>query len=500
MKRSKRRFQDFMDRSFAHFRKLQSDDVESAGRRVLQRLRKQPEWESGSTQTDATLVANSRISPYAMAAAAAAIVFAAFVSSVLFRDAPPQNTGTGGGVHSGESTLILPDGSRIEQRPAADFSFERTATGVRVRLHKGSIFVRAAKQQAGRHLEVETPHLQVTVVGTAFLLEAEELRSRVTVLEGTVRVKEGETERTLRAPEQITSVPRTETARPVQQEPPAAPLAFEVVSIRPNPDGGIAAGPRAAGGAPQSCVGISQLTPGRFISRRISAYQLFLIAYGIPDRSVAQEVGRVTGGPSWFNTECFEIEATIPAGPSPYIERQIIRRGTAATILAPGSRLQEMLQNMLADRFKLVVRREMKEIPVYELAAAKGGPKLASWNAGNNPDWVTGWSSGYQDKDGGNAANIRGARAPLSTLVSYLRLATGKPILDRVDLPGEFNFYIEYAPIDPTHLPAGLEFSSGSSKPSLFTALEKELGLKLEEKREPMETFAIERVEKPTEN
>ena len=508
MKGYPRRLQGLMKRSFASLQELPQGQVELSSSRVLHELRKEPEWESGTTLELTPDTKAARVSKSAIAAMAAGTLLLVFASSLLLHKEPNPESGKIV-YHLAGEILMLPDASRIEVRSDSAVAFENTDGGVQVRLDKGAIIVTAAKQPAGRQLTVQTKDLRVSVVGTVFFVSAEAGGSTVAVIEGKVRVRQGELEKPLIAGQQLTTVPRTEPL-PVKEDQvallqqstkvPEERAAFEVASIRVNPNGGTAPGTRAAGAEPAACQSISQIDPGRFVSRSISVFQLILIANGIRERPVAQVSGLVTGGPSWIKTECFAIEATIPAGPPAYTEEKRNARGNTITVRAPNARLQEMLRNLLADRFKLQVRREAKDMPVYELSVAKGGHKLIPWTEATNPNWTTGWASGYQDKDGGNAANLRGNRATLAILVSLLGQATGRPVLDRADVEGEFNYYFEFAPLEPNQLSPGLDFAAGSSKPSLFVALEKELGLKLEAKRESMEVLTIEHVERPSEN
>ena len=111
--------------------------------------------------------------------------------------------------------LALLDGSRIEMRTRSELSLERADDGVRIRLHSGGIIVNAAKQRTG-HLYVQTKDVTVSVVGTVFLVNAEEHGSRVAVIEGEVRVLQGTNEKRLRPGEQVTSSPAM-AAPPVRQ-------------------------------------------------------------------------------------------------------------------------------------------------------------------------------------------------------------------------------------------------------------------------------------------
>src|SRR5262249_47315033 len=111
----------------------------------------------------------------------------------------------------------LADGSRVEMRADSELSLERADDGVRIRLSKGSVIVNAEKQRVGRHLFVQTRDVTVSVVGTVFFVNAETEGSRVAVIEGEVRVQQGDTEKKLHPGEQVATSPAL-AARPVPEE------------------------------------------------------------------------------------------------------------------------------------------------------------------------------------------------------------------------------------------------------------------------------------------
>src|SRR4029079_16669275 len=114
------------------------------------------------------------------------------------------------------SVYSLTDGSRIELRSQGEFSVEKASDGILVHLQKGGIIVRAAKQDSG-HLYVKTKDMTVSVVGTVFLVNAEEEGSRVAVIEGEVRVQQGATETKLKPGEKVNTTPRMESQAVSQQ-------------------------------------------------------------------------------------------------------------------------------------------------------------------------------------------------------------------------------------------------------------------------------------------
>src|SRR5262245_34710837 len=274
---------------------------------------------------------------------------------------------TGGGV------FALADGSRVEMRSESEVSLERASDGIRIRLSKGGIVVNAAKQRAG-HLYVQTKDLMVSVIGTVFLVNAEEEGSRVAVIQGEVQVQRDATIQKLLPGEQVVTSPEMPSVAPprlafLQQSAlpiGTSPERFEVVSIRPSPPP--PQGTRGGGGGgarpgEQPCFVRQrlQLDPGRLVVTRATLHGLIVASYGVrcflPDG--------ISGEPEWAKSERYDIQAVIPAG-SPVHTPRLLLEGNAPN-------LQRMLQNMLADRFKLTLRREMKEMPAYDLVVEKPG-------------------------------------------------------------------------------------------------------------------------------
>jgi len=412
--------------------------------------------------------------------------------------------------------LKLADGSYIEMRAQSRLSLERADDGVRIQLNDGDVIVSAAKQLG--HLYVQTKDVTVSVAGTVFLVKAEEKGSRVAVIEGEVRVQQGATEKNLRPGEQVATNPKMESrsvseeiswsssapahiallqqsASPTGQREVTEPLmAFEEASIRPknSPTGG--GGRGAVGGAPPACGGSPPtIDPGRFVITNATLYRLITMAYGKHCGSVEiSETELLSGGPEWIKSDKFDIEAIIPKG-SPSYTRQQLSIGNAP-------KLQMMIQTLLADRFKLTLRRNIKEMPVYLLMLGKGAPKLTEWKDADGTAYTV--NTGLNPK-GQVSTAIGGRKLSMADLAQQLGLITRRPVLDRTGITGEFTYAFEFAPSDDQ--PGVREMRADGrfpflSGPSLFTALEEELGLKLETSKAPVEVLVIEHVERPSEN
>jgi uncharacterized protein (TIGR03435 family) len=165
-----------------------------------------------------------------------------------------------------------------------------------------------------------------------------------------------------------------------------------------------------------------------------------------------------------------------------------------------------MLRTLLADRFHLSIRRETKEMPVYELVAARNGPKL------QGADQECAASVTACHAFSGNPTRLSGSAVDMTDLALILSSYSERAVLDKTGVQGLFDIKLHWNPFagraQPTEdVPraSGVEAREGrnpdlDSLPTLFTALEQQLGLKLESRRGPVETYVIDHVERPTEN
>ena len=243
------------------------------------------------------------------------------------------------------------------------------------------------------------------------------------------------------------------------QSPAVAPSpTFEVASIKPSEPGG------------RSQI---QMAPGgRFVAKNVNVKFLIQQAYGVRDF-------QITGGPGWIGSERFDVTAKAESGDN----------------MTP-DQLKPMLQALLADRFKLTLRRETKELPVYALVVAKNGPRLQQVEGGPSQP------KGSQVRMGRGLINAQAA--PITLLATQLSNQIGRSVIDRTGLTGNYDFKLEWTPEDgqPMALKGGEESPQpvSGSGPSIFTAVQEQLGLKLESQKGPVEILIIDRIEKPSEN
>jgi uncharacterized protein (TIGR03435 family) len=252
---------------------------------------------------------------------------------------------------------------------------------------------------------------------------------------------------------------------------------------------------------------------GRFTAANISLKMLIHLAYGVTD-------SQISGGPGWLNSEKFDIEAKADdssiAEPWKLSEEQ---RKLAQ------DRSKRMLQALLADRFKLTLHRETKELPVYALVVAKNGPKiqqastdeLRPANAKEPQDFRKGPPNGPILKGRGlfmRPGQLTGTAAPLTLLAETLsnQPELGRIVLDKTGLQGNYDFTLKWALDERQNQmfrgpgdggkegPGSDNAPPPDSGPSLFTAIQEQLGLKLESQKGPVEILIIDGAERPSEN
>ena len=175
-----------------------------------------------------------------------------------------------------------------------------------------------------------------------------------------------------------------------------------------------------------------------------------------------------------------------------------------------------MLRTLLADRFKLVMHKETKELPIFELVLArqdgKLGPQLrpaavdcaareAAARRGTPPQASSGPPGPGSCGTTMNPVSVRGGGTTLAMLASLLEGPAQRLVIDRTELTGNWDLEVNYTP-DRSQVPPGVELPSSidPNGPSLFTAIEEQLGLKLRPARGPVEVLVIDSVQQPTPN
>jgi uncharacterized protein (TIGR03435 family) len=222
-----------------------------------------------------------------------------------------------------------------------------------------------------------------------------------------------------------------------------------------------------------------------------------LIAWAYGYRSGALD-GRIFGAPGWLNAESYNVQAKMESSVSETLKN-----------LSPSDRTlarQQMLQKLLADRCKLVTHRETRELPVFLLVTTKDGAKLQE----SKPDAADANSAPAASGRGGPGMGLKGPGGPLTArqipiadLVDALSLLLNRPVVDKTGLTGKYDFTLQWTPDetqDPSFFPRGAGQPPDPSWPSLTTAIQEQLGLKLESGKGPVEVIVIDHVERPSGN
>ncbi len=286
------------------------------------------------------------------------------------------------------------------------------------------------------------------------------------------------------------------------QTSPAQKASFEVASIKPNKSGSTSTSTGF-----QAC---------RFVANNATLQMMVLFTYRLPNgQNIPPD--RLIGGPSWINTDRFDVEA---------------KRDDLPGSIALDDFLL-MVRSLLEDRFQLKVHWEKRDWPVYDLVTAKSGPKLIASGipvpalAERNPivqcsrftgppplPAQRGGQRGAPSSPRGPLAieyeppsgmAITGTGVTISTLVSVLQGSVDRPIINKTGLNGTFDFKLRFSrerlgtQQSPNVADTSLPGASDPTGPSIFTAIQ-ELGLKLESARAPMDVLVIDSVQRPSEN
>lgn len=243
-------------------------------------------------------------------------------------------------------------------------------------------------------------------------------------------------------------------------------------------------------------MGVGYKPGGRLTATDASLKLLVQFAYADHDAPhwIPMLGSRVVGGPEWMDGPRYDIDAK-PVGNADSTQSWL------------------MLQTLLADRFKLTFHRETQEMTVYELTAAKGGPKLSpaatavcvSFPPGTPPQPVSGkvdcgYVSGPMVGYTPGLLRIQGRKIHVSDLVRELGAVLDRPVSDKTEFPGEFDLDLSFTPSEATLGIPATSAVADAGLPNLFAAMADQLGLTLVAAKGPVEVMVIDRAEKPTAN
>jgi bla regulator protein blaR1 len=273
--------------------------------------------------------------------------------------------------------------------------------------------------------------------------------------------------------------PQSQAGAPVVSTAPKVP-AFEVASIKPDKSG--------------TEMTMLRTTPVGFVASNIALKEFIRQAYDVEDN-------QILGAPNWIGSARYDIEAKVSSSDT-----------DALHDLSPDQR-RLMLQPLLADRFQLKVHTEVRELPVLTLVVAKGGPKLHEAKPG---DTYPNGLKGFNGQGGGpgmmlmRPGQLTGQGIPLSSLTRLLSQQLGSTVQDKTGLTGKYDFTLQWTPDrnaspmpgapEPGQQGPAAAASTDASGPSIFTAVQEQLGLKLESQKGPVEVLVIDHVETPSEN
>ncbi|HET9401838.1 MAG TPA: TIGR03435 family protein [Candidatus Acidoferrales bacterium] len=256
---------------------------------------------------------------------------------------------------------------------------------------------------------------------------------------------------------------------------------YDVASIKPHPSN-----------LPSNGVLSSFNRPNHGVSaENVSFLSLIEDAFDI-------EESPISGIPGWLKSEKYDIEARVDSSTIDALEK-----------LPPSDRdaaESEMLRALLVERMRLAVHRETREMPVYELTAAKNGPKLQPGDPAQPVSLGINWSA---DANGNN--RISAKAATMEALAAFLSSRLHRTVLDKTGLASRYEFSLNYL-VDPNLVPQpGASDSEDVAAPAaasipgatgraLFSAIQEQLGLKLASARGPVEVIVIDHVERPDKN
>lgn len=287
-------------------------------------------------------------------------------------------------------------------------------------------------------------------------------------------------------------------AQGTQAEAVRAPE-FEVASIKPNHSDG-------------NMIRMGGPDVSRFVATSVTAKMLITFAYNLRDF-------QVSGGPSWIGTDRFDVDAKV--------EDSVVEQLQKLPRAERYDQLRLMMQSLLAERFQLTVTHENKELPVFALVVAKGGPKLTEVqlpppnpngvNGPNNappppaPPAARGGAGGGPPTPppggmfmsfGGKEATLNSNGTGMANLATMLSNQLNRVVLDETGLKGVYSFTLKWTPenVVMNGVPAPDTEPLDTSGPTIMTAIQEQLGLKLESKKAPVDSINITRIEKPSEN
>lgn len=234
---------------------------------------------------------------------------------------------------------------------------------------------------------------------------------------------------------------------------------IEVATVKPSrPDEGFSLGAGRGG-------------PNVFSTTGTTVRTLIQFANGVHPRQIT--------GPGWIDSERYAVTIKADQEGSPSIPQ-----------------MRVLMQKLLTDRFRIVTHREKKELSIYALTVAKGGPKLAAHPGAPSNQWGYGFGLG----------SINGRNTTMTEFAGWLQAnLLEQPVVDRTGLTDRYDFALRYTPDASarlTNVPDALPrpTTDADAPPDLFTAFQQQLGLRLESTRGPVDIVVVDSIERPSDN
>ena len=221
---------------------------------------------------------------------------------------------------------------------------------------------------------------------------------------------------------------------------------FEVASIKPNVTGS----PRFG----------HTLAPRTFTGTNVSTRALIRYAYGIQDF-------QLVGGPDWAERERYDVVAKSDHEPD-------------------GDEMRQMMQALLAERFHLVVHKDQRELPIYALVVARADRQIGPGLTPIEKECTT--DCGASVRETRQAATLVGRGISMDALAARLSDSVNRVVVDRTEMRGSYDVQLSWTP----------DQSSSTTGASIFTAVQEQLGLRLESARGPVDVLVIDGIEHPT--
>lgn len=284
---------------------------------------------------------------------------------------------------------------------------------------------------------------------------------------------------------------RAEGQAPGASEP--APASFEVASVKPNKTG-------------EGFIRFGMQPGGRFSATNVPVRELLRFAWGM-------QLFQIEGGPSWVGSDRFDVTAKAEGVVAPVGPGQI-------------GPIQMMMRALLADRFGLKYHNETKEMPVYVLTLARPDGKLGPKLTASTTDCAALFAARRGGGGGGGPpppgppqlpdgkpacgmrigpGNIQAGSQPISQLAMIVSQMTSRTVIDKTGLTGNYDIELAYTPDQMPNFGGGAPPPGAPplpvidpNGPSLTTALQEQLGLKLDSQRGPVTMFVIDKIEQPT--